>query len=119
MAVSSPDPIQAGRSFSAHLQTFKDFAAELRGQIQALGALREANASLAAHQVSLGGFAEAVLLRARQDEVVAQLRTLVTGIEDAITFAEEVTYTVSRSYARHDQVVASNLGAAPDPGSTV
>lgn len=119
MAASSSDPTPPSRSFSAHLQTLKDFAAELRGQIHALGALRDTNASLAAHELSLGEFAEAGLLRARHDETVAQLRTLVDGIEHAMTFAEDVTYTVSSSYARNDQMVASNLGGAPNPGSTL
>lgn len=110
MAASSTDPIAPSRSFSAHLQTLKDFAVELRGQIQALGALRDTNASLAAHPLTFGDFPEAHLLRARHDEAVAQLRKLVDGIEDAIFFAEDVTHTVSRSYSRNDEVVASNIG---------
>jgi hypothetical protein len=111
MAAQSPGTGAATRSFAAHLQTLRDFAEELREQVRALGAHRETVVALSAEQVRTGDFLEAGMLRDRHTRAVAQLESLVDGIERAILFAEDVTHTVATSYGRSDDQVAAFFGA--------
>lgn len=106
-------------SFVAHLNTLRDFAAELRDQIRALGVLREPVADVAARRVALGHFAEADRLLARHDRAVAQMQELISGTEKAIMFAEQVTDTVADRYQRSDQDVAASYGRVSGAGSAV
>jgi hypothetical protein len=96
----------AGASFETHLQSLRDFAEEVRHQISALTATKETVEGLAVHSVLPGDFLEADLLLVRHDEAVAQLRSLLVGIETALGFAEQVTDVVADSYEREDLATA-------------
>lgn len=107
------------RSLDVHLGSLRDFAAELRGQINALTVLRSSAAALADQTVLLGDFTEAHLLVSRQSESIAQLQKVLDGIEDALTFAEEVTDTVADAYQRADAQVAESFHGLGSSGTVV
>jgi len=90
----------------------------LEAQIDDLLAARDTVMSLAEATVLLGAFAEAELLVVRHDASIAQLRSLLEGVQEAVRFAEEVTHTVAASYRAGDQQAAHTL-AVPTGGGAV
>ncbi|MGL5817487.1 MAG: hypothetical protein ACRCYR_07985 [Phycicoccus sp.] len=102
----------AGTSFETHLQSLRDFADELRQQVSALLATKEAVEALAANRALLGHFLEADLLLGRHAGAVDQVRALLAGVEKALVFADRVTDTVADSYERGDADAAAVLGGA-------
>lgn len=118
MASSSADPPDMKvKAFQVHLQTLRDFADELRGQIEALGAVRNTSATLDSLEVKLGLFTEADSLVARHTVAVTQLKTLLVGIEDAIHFAEGVTDVVTTQFAREADRFAASIAAVTGPSA--
>jgi hypothetical protein len=116
-ASTAGDAAATTKSFRAHLQTLRDFADELRGQIHALGAVRNTSATLDSLEVRLGAFTEADSLLARHALAVTELTTLLTGVEDALHFAEEVTDVVVTQFSRQaDQFAASLAGVDVSQG---
>ncbi|MGF1647317.1 MAG: hypothetical protein ACFCVF_10430 [Kineosporiaceae bacterium] len=112
VATSGSDARTAGASYETHLQSLRDFAEEVRHQISALAATKEAVEGLAAHAVLLGHFLEADLLLERHGEALAQVRALLVGIEKALGFAEQVTDVVANSYEREDLETAALFSGA-------
>ena len=103
------------QSFSIHLKSLLDFAAEFQTQIDSIQAPMDHLAALSGKQPQYGAFAEAWSLGAGEQAAVEEMHSLLGQVKQAIAFAQNVTGTVADGYQHADDNIASALGVAPPP----
>ncbi|GAA1994477.1 hypothetical protein [Catenulispora subtropica] len=112
-----PDQPTPEQSFSIHLKSLTDFAAEFTTQIESIQAPMDHLAAMSATPPQYGAFAEAWSLGAGEQAAIEEMYSLLGQVKQAIAFAGTVTGTVAEGYQRADDAVSSALGGAPPLGS--
>ncbi len=97
------------QSFFVHLQTLLDFAQELQTQLGGLGTPIEALSSLQDTPMKLGAFGEASGLAAAHQAAIVEMSDLLGQVQQAISFAEDITKTVANGYQQADQNAAGSM----------
>lgn len=112
----------ADQSFFVHLQTLLNFAQELQTQLGGLGTPIDQLNSLSDQPVKLGAFGEADSLATSHQAAIVEMSDLLGQVQQAISFAEEITNTVANGYQQADQDAASSMqvssGYAGDPSQS-
>jgi hypothetical protein len=112
-----PDQPTPDQSFSIHLKSLTDFAAEFQTQIESIQAPMDHLATMSGTPPQYGGFAEAWSLGAGEQAAIEEMYSLLGQVKQAIAFAGTVTGTVADGYQHADENISSALGGAPPPGS--
>jgi hypothetical protein len=97
------------QSFFVHLQTLLDFAQELQTQLGGLGTPIEALSALQDTPMKLGAFGEAASLATSQQAAIVEMSDLLGQVQQAISFAEDITKTVANGYQQADENAAGSL----------
>lgn len=105
----------ADQSFFVHLQSLFNFASELQTQLTGMATPLDHLGTLSTTPVLLGDFGEASALGASHQAAVAEMADLLGQVQQAVTFAENITKTVATGYQQLDQNIAG--GMRVDPGS--
>jgi hypothetical protein len=107
------------QSFFVHLQTLLDFAQELKTQLGGLGAPIDNLSALQDTPMKLGAFGEATDLATSHQAAIIEMSDLLGQVQQAISFAEDITNTVATGYQDADQNAAGSMqvtnGYAADP----
>ncbi len=109
-AAHAQETISADQSFQVHLRSLQEFARELEAQFEAARKPFDDVSSLNGAQLPLGEFSEAAALRERHRVAVNQMRDLIDAVRSAISFATDVTKTISESYEAYDDHIAGLYG---------
>jgi hypothetical protein len=108
------------QSFFVHLQTLLDFAQELQTQLGGLGTPIDKLSALRDTPMKLGAFGEATSLVTAQQAAIVEMSDLLGQVQQAISFAEDITNTVATGYQEADQNAAGSMqvtnGYAANPG---
>jgi hypothetical protein len=108
------------QSFFVHLQTLLDFAQELQTQLGGLGTPIGKLSALQDTPMKLGAFGEATSLVTAQQAAIIEMSDLLGQVQQAISFAEDITNTVATGYQDADQNAAGSMqvtnGYAANPG---
>lgn len=108
------------QSFFVHLQTLLDFAQELQTQLGGLGTPIDKLSALQDAPMKLGAFGEATSLVTAQQAAITEMSDLLGQVQQAISFAEDITNTVATGYQEADQNAAGSMqvtnGYAANPG---
>jgi hypothetical protein len=99
----------ADQSFFVHLQTLLDFAQELQTQLGGLGTPIDQLNALSDAPVRLGAFGEAQSLTTSHHAAIIEMSDLLGQVQQAISFAEDITNTVANGYQQADQNAASSM----------
>lgn len=97
------------QSFFVHLQTLLDFAQELQTQLGGLGTPIEALSALQDAPMKLGAFGEASSLATSHQAAIVEMSDLLGQVQQAISFAEDITKTVAHGYQQADQNAAGSM----------
>ncbi len=97
------------QSFFVHLQTLLDFAQELQTQLGGLGTPIEALSALQDTPMKLGAFGEAASLATSQQAAIVEMSDLLGQVQQAISFAEDITKTVANGYQQADENAAGSM----------
>lgn len=114
--MSSMNP--ADQSFAVHLESLLGFAQELTTQVHGITKPSGELEALFNTPVLLGAFNEADSLGATHAAAVAEMHVLLADVQEALTFANDVTKTVADGYSKLDSDLAAYLGAHGALGST-
>jgi hypothetical protein len=104
----------ADQSFFVHLQSLFNFASELQTQLTGMATPIDHLDTLSTTPVLLGDFGEASALGAIHRAAVTEMAELLGQVQQAVTFAENITKTVATGYQQLDQNIAG--GMQVDPG---
>jgi hypothetical protein len=99
----------ADQSFFVHLQSLTNFARELQTQLAGMATPIDHLDTLSATPMLLGDFGEASALTAANQAAVAEMTDLLGQVQQAISFAENITTTVATGYQEADQNVAGGM----------
>jgi hypothetical protein len=97
------------QSFFVHLQTLLDFAQELQTQLGGLGTPIDQLSALQDTPMKLGAFGEATSLATSHQAAIIEMSDLLGQVQQAISFAEEITNTVANGYQQADQNAAGSM----------
>ena len=97
------------QSFFVHLQTLLDFAQELQTQLGGLGTPIEALSALQDTPMKLGAFGEASSLATSHQAAIVEMSDLLGQVQQAISFAEDITKTVAHGYQQADEHAAGSM----------
>jgi uncharacterized protein (DUF608 family) len=97
------------QSFFVHLQTLLDFAQELQTQLGGLGTPIGKLSALQDTPMKLGAFGEATSLVTAQQAAIIEMSDLLGQVQQAISFAEDITKTVANGYQQADQNAAGSM----------
>lgn len=97
------------QSFFVHLQTLLDFAQELQTQLGGLGTPIEALSALQDTPMKLGAFGEATSLATSNQAAIIEMTDLLGQVQQAISFAQNITTTVANGYQQADQDAAGSM----------
>jgi hypothetical protein len=104
----------ADQSFFVHLQSLTNFAQELQTQLAGMATPMGHLDSLSGSPMLLGDFGEASTLAASNQAAVAEMSELLGQVQQAISFAENITNTVATDYQQTDQAIAGGMSTAGD-----
>ena len=107
--MSSMNP--ADQSFAVHLESLLGFAQELTTQVHGITKPAGELDGLLSTPVLFGAFNEADSLNATHAAAVAEMHVLLSDVQEALSFANDVTKTVADGYSKLDADLASYLGA--------
>lgn len=99
----------ADQSFFVHLQSLTDFAQELQTQLGGLDSPIDQLSAMSAKPVLLGDFAEATDLATSHHAAITEMSDLLGQVQQAITFAQDITTTVADGYQQADQNAAGSM----------
>ena len=97
------------QSFFVHLQTLLDFAQELQTQLGGLGTPIDQLSALQGTPMKLGAFGEAADLATSHQAAIIEMSDLLGQVQQAISFAEDITNTVANGYQQADQNAAGSM----------
>ena len=97
------------QSFFVHLQTLLDFAQELQTQLGGLGTPIDQLSALQDTPMKLGAFGEATSLATSHQAAIVEMSDLMGQVQQAISFAEDITNTVANGYQQADQDAAGSM----------
>ncbi|MEO6703142.1 MAG: hypothetical protein ABI140_21990 [Jatrophihabitantaceae bacterium] len=101
----------ADKSFAVHLESLLGFAQELTTQVHGITKPSGELEGLLSAPVLFGAFAEADSLAATHAAAVAEMHVLLADVQEALSFANDVTKTVADGYRRVDADLGAYLGA--------
>ncbi len=99
----------ADQSFFVHLQSLTDFGQELQTQLGGLDSPIDQLSAMSATPVLLGDFTEATDLATSHHAAIAEMSDLLGQVQQAITFAKDITTTVADGYQQADQNAAGSM----------
>ncbi len=107
----------ADHSFFVHLQSLSNFASELQTQLAGMATPIGHLDSMTGSPMQLGDFGEANALAAANQAAVAEMTELLGQVQQAISFAENITNTVATGYQEADQNVAGGMQSGANAAS--